>query len=79
MTQEEPTLTYYDGATDSTSPRIISIDVVNDIVWVAAAHSDSGACFAIRDNVNTGVTYAHISGGCNGNNANATGAFGLSW
>src|SRR2546426_3561345 len=31
MTQEEPTLTYYDGATDSTSPRIISIDVVNDI------------------------------------------------
>ena len=53
----EPSFTFVDGTVDSTGPKVISVEPVSSTVWVAAALSNSGVCFGIKDSVVEGVTY----------------------
>ena len=47
----EPSLTYLDSG-DSTGPNVVSVDAsgTGDVIWSAAALSDSGECYFISDN-----------------------------
>jgi type IV pilus assembly protein PilA len=82
----EPSLTYVDGATtDSTGPKEISVSVsgTGSDTWSAAALSDSGVCFYIKDVANlpsAGTTYGSDPTGaaCSGDDATA-GATAASW
>jgi type IV pilus assembly protein PilA len=66
----EPSLTYVGDATGSTKPTMVSVynntNAAGGQVWAAAAKSDSGTCFLIKDTATAGTTY--------GTNATCTGA-----
>ena len=66
----EPSLSYNTAAVASTGPTNVSVynnnNAASGQVWAAAALSQSGTCFMIKDNANgPGTTY--------GNNATCTG------
>jgi type IV pilus assembly protein PilA len=53
----EPSLTFVVAATASTDPKTVSVAVMTDTTkdtWYAAAWSDAGNCFYIKDSVATG-------------------------
>lgn len=73
----EPSLTFQTAA--STGPKVVSIDATAG-VFVAAALSKSGKCYALRDTVSgPGTEFATVTGACSGANATATATFGASW
>ena len=82
----EPSLTYVAAAANSTGPNSVSVEVSGaDLVWSAAALSDSGTCYYISDDASstgTGTAYGDDGGGnapvCLGSDA-AAGATGTSW
>jgi type IV pilus assembly protein PilA len=85
LTSIEPSLTYLDPADgDSGGPNEVSVDPsgANDIIWSAAALSDSGTCFYIKDNsTGPGTTYGENAAGaanCTAADA-AAGATAGSW
>jgi hypothetical protein len=69
----EPSLTYVDGGTPSTTWTQVSVATVSRSTWAAAVLSESGACFFIR-NVNERVSYGSGKGACTGEEANASAA-----
>ncbi len=76
MNAAETNLTFVTQTTDSTGPRIISVNPVSDDVWVAAALSETGTCYAIRDDARAGTTYAKLpTGTCKAQRAAAEAAF----
>jgi type IV pilus assembly protein PilA len=84
LTSIEPSLTYLDSG-DSTGPNVVSVlpSGANDIIWSAAALSDSGSCFYITDNsTGPGTRYgsdktAGAATACAG--SDAAGASSTSW
>lgn len=52
----EPSLTFLDDATASTTFKGVSVNSASSTSWSAAAKSKSGKCFYIRDVVSTGTT-----------------------
>ena len=75
MKSVEPAVVYVRPNVASASPDVVSVKPVNDAVWVAAAVSDSGACFAIEDDATAGTGYAVVSGACSADHAWTVGAF----
>jgi hypothetical protein len=70
----DPSLTYTDGP--STNPTVVSLAATHT-TWSAAVMSESGTCFWVDDDVNTGAaTYGHGTP-CTG--AAAAAAAGSSW
>ena len=81
LTASEPALTFHDSTTSSAGPNDISVNSVSSTVVVMTALSQSGTCFAIKDNEGTtggGVTYASVANAasCKGTD---TFTFGSSW
>jgi type IV pilus assembly protein PilA len=75
----EPSLGYVDGATSSSGPKVVSMNVPNSATFVAAVYSESGVCFFIRDDL-SGTQYATLNTGtadCFA--ANGTVSFGAMW
>lgn len=52
----DPAITFVDGATASTGPNVVSVQVAPQ-AWGAAALSPSGTCFWIRETVAGGTAY----------------------
>lgn len=76
----EPALTFVGHAAASVGPNSMSVDPVSATEFVGAALSKSGTCFAIKDVITTGVTYAKgFAGACSADNSEAVGVFGASW
>jgi type IV pilus assembly protein PilA len=76
----EPSLSFVGNAAPSVGPNSVSVDDVNATQWVAVGLSKSGTCFAIKDVITTGVTYAKgFAGACSADNAEAVGVFGAAW
>jgi type IV pilus assembly protein PilA len=76
----EPSLGFVAAGVASAGPNSISVDDVSATTWVGAALSKSGTCFAIKDVITTGVTYAKgFAGACSASNAETVGVFGASW
>ena len=77
----EPSLTYVDAATPSTSNTMVSVQVsgANDTIWSAATLSESGDCYWITDNATgPGTRYGTgTAATCTGADADA--AAGTSW
>ena len=72
----EPALEYVPAGDDSTGPHVVSVKAVSSTEWIAAALSDSGACFAIRDEVSGGTTFALVPNGiCKANHAHGNAVF----
>jgi type II secretory pathway pseudopilin PulG len=74
----EVNMTFVNANVASSASRIVSVDPVSARVWVAAALSDSGVCFAVKDDVDPGegTTFAKFSNGtCSAQHAGAVGAF----
>ena len=74
----EVNMTFVDENQASTASRIISVYPVSAKVWVAAALSDSGTCFALKDDTDPGqgTTYAkYTSGPCTAKHAENVGVF----
>jgi prepilin-type N-terminal cleavage/methylation domain-containing protein len=74
----EVNMTFVDSNQTSTAPRVISVDPASSKVWVAAALSDSGTCFAVMDDVDPGqgTMYAkYTNGPCSAQHAEAVGVF----
>jgi type IV pilus assembly protein PilA len=66
LVEAEPSLQFTAG--DSAGPKEVSVSAVSDTVFVAAAQSKSGKCYAIADNVNgPGTVFMLVanSGTCN--------------
>ena len=72
MASLEPSLTFVGASTASTGPNSISVNPVSATVWIGAALSKSGTCYAIRDEAAasgspSGTSYSKITGGtCSG-------------
>ncbi len=80
LTPLEPSLTFVGSTVASTDANSISVSPVSSSVFVAAALSKSGTCFAIKDSTSGGTTYAKgFSGACTAGNANTTGTFSSAW
>jgi type IV pilus assembly protein PilA len=79
----EASLAFVAAATASTGPNQISVNPSTANVLYEAAWSLSGKCFAIRDDVNAGTTYATAAvtqPNCASSNAGVTSAtYGTSW
>ena len=74
----EVNMTFVAANVASTASRVISVDPASAKVWYAAALSDSGTCFAVKDDVDPGqgTTYAKFtSGPCTAQKAQAVGVF----
>jgi len=78
----EPSLQYLDSG-DSTGPNEVSVlpSGANDIIWSAAALSDSGTCFYIKDNsTGPGTTYGeNAAGAANCSGTDALAAASAAW
>ena len=76
-----PELVINNETTASTKPTEVSIDTLTATVFVAAAMSNSGKCFAIKEDITAGVTYQTLASGsataCTGAALKATAA--ASW
>ena len=85
LTLIEPSLTYLDSG-DSTGPNVVSVDSfgTGDVIWAAAALSDSGECYWIKDtSTGPGTRYGSdvsttASAACAASDAN-TGATATEW
>jgi type IV pilus assembly protein PilA len=79
----EAALAFVGAAVASNGPNSISVNPSTAVLFYAAAWSNSGKCFSIADNVNTGTTYAQpavTQANCASSNAGVTGAtYGTSW
>jgi prepilin-type N-terminal cleavage/methylation domain-containing protein len=78
----EPSLSFTDDPTASSSPTNVSVLVVSRTEFRAAALSNSGKCFVVKDVTTTGggTTYAvFVPTGGNPCAAGATAAFQPSW
>jgi len=67
----EPSLSYAVAATASTGPKNVSTSATTNVFY-AAAKSDSGTCYYIKDDLSStgsGTTYASGTGTCNGTTA----------
>ena len=53
----ETSLNFVDGATSSSDPNTVSVDVPSADEWIAASYSKAGNCFFIYDNSTSGTTY----------------------
>jgi type IV pilus assembly protein PilA len=77
----EPSLTYTDATTDSTSNTTVSVQVsgANNEIWSAATLSESGVCYWITDNATgPGTRYGTgVAATCGGEDADAAAA--ASW
>jgi prepilin-type N-terminal cleavage/methylation domain-containing protein len=74
----EVNMTFVAANQPSTASRVVSVDPVSAKVWYAAARSDSGMCFAVKDDIDPGqgTTYAKFSNGtCTAQHAEAVGVF----
>ena len=79
----EPSLTYLDAATASTGPNVVSVSITNaatgtNNVWSAAALSQSGTCYFIKDDASpagTGTKYGSgtVAANCTGTQAVTSG------
>jgi type IV pilus assembly protein PilA len=71
----ETSLSFVPSGTTSDAPTLVSVDVVSDTVWQAAAYSKSGTCFLIQDDTGAGgggTTFARAASdgtNCTGDNA----------
>jgi type IV pilus assembly protein PilA len=76
----EPSLQYNNATTASTGPNVVSIEVTgaNDEVWAAAALSDSGTCYYIKDTATGPGTRYGEGAPCDGGDATA-GATATEW
>ncbi len=75
----EPSLSYTNATTASTGPNVVSVEVSSsDTVWAAAALSDSGTCYYIRDTATGPGTEYGEGAGCDGGDATA-GATNPEW
>jgi type IV pilus assembly protein PilA len=74
----EPSIDHVVTGTVSTGPKMVSVNPVDASTFVAAAKSAGGDCFAIKDAVGSGTSYAKVTGDCTGTNA-ATATFTGSW
>ena len=80
LNAEEPEFIFVDSLTLSTDAKTVSVLVVSPDIWVAAVHSNSGACFGIRDETTTGVRYSKPAvANCNADDVDAAGGWQLSW
>jgi type IV pilus assembly protein PilA len=81
LADEERSLTFVDANVASSAPKEISVHPESETTWVAAALADTDTCFAVRDDLNSGVTYAKDvdPADCSGQNASATGTFLPAW
>jgi type IV pilus assembly protein PilA len=85
LTLIEPSLSYLDSG-DSTGPTVVSVDISQaatgvDQVWSAAALSEAGGCFYIKDDATgPGTKYGADASGtaCAGSDA-VTGASAVKW
>jgi len=77
----EPSLTYTDAVTPSTSNTMVSVQVsgANSEIWSAATLSESGVCYWITDNATgPGTRYGTgVAASCTGGDADAAAA--ASW
>ena len=72
----EPAFQYVAANDDSTGPQVLSVKPVSSTEWIAVALSDSGTCFAIRDEVSGGTTFALVPDGvCKANHAHGNAVF----
>ncbi len=69
MAQLEPTYRYFPETTAVVKPTQVSVYPVSDTVWVAVTKSNSGTCFAIRDDIMSATTYAKFATPCRANRA----------
>ena len=75
----EPSLTFNAAGVASTDPKMVSVSSPSPTVWVGAALSKSGSCFAIRDTITgPGTEFQTVSGACTATNA-AGGAWAAAW
>jgi type IV pilus assembly protein PilA len=73
LTTVEPSLSYVAAGTASTGPKVVSV-AAGSTTWSAAAKSDSGTCYWIKD-VSTGPGTTFGSGAtCTGTAADAAAA-----
>jgi type IV pilus assembly protein PilA len=81
LTAEEVSLVFLDANVASTEPKEISVNPESTTTWVAAALSHADVCFAMRDDLTAGVTYASDvdPANCSAQNASATGTFLPAW
>ncbi len=80
MTATEPSLSYVDGASASSGPKVVSVDVPTPASFVASVYSQSGTCFFIRDDSTDGTQYATlITGTADCFAGNGTVSFSDSW
>ncbi len=79
LTKSEPSLNFVDSATASTAPNMVSVSLGTSpsSTFYAAAKSDSGTCYFIKDSSGTGGTGTQYSsattGTCKGSDAAASG------
>jgi type IV pilus assembly protein PilA len=85
MTTLDPSFTWVANNANSTTPNTLSVKVIDANHWLSAAKSDSGKCFAIKDNEGaagvgdpSGVTYGSFAANpanCNADTAQTTATF----
>jgi prepilin-type N-terminal cleavage/methylation domain-containing protein len=78
----EPSLAFVDDPAPSSGPRTVSVLAVSKTEFRAAAQSNSGTCFLVKDvtTVGGGTTYASFTpGGGTTCTANASATYGQSW
>jgi hypothetical protein len=79
LTAVDDSLTYVNGDQVSTGPKVVSVDNYDSTHIVLAAKSDSGTCFYIKDDTDTGITYAtSTSSPCEADLSNSA-TFTSSW
>jgi type IV pilus assembly protein PilA len=76
LSSAAPELSFFAAATASTKPTQVSFSTTTT-TFIAAAASNSGKCFAIKEDITAGVSYATLaSGSCT---ANASFTWGSKW
>jgi type IV pilus assembly protein PilA len=77
----EPSLTYNDATTASDGPNVVSVAVTGGTsgVWSAAALSDSGTCYWIKDDATASGTGTKYGSGATCTGTAAAAAAGGSW
>jgi type IV pilus assembly protein PilA len=79
MTTVEPSLDFADSTTPSTNQNTVSVASSAAGVFSAAAMSQSGTCYWIKDNLGVGTTYGSTTTAADCTGADADGATAAAW
>lgn len=80
MSVANPNIDFVQAPQVSTKPQMVSVTSVGPDVWVGVAKSSTGRCFAIRESVVDGTTFAStLTGACEASAAWALSATDTNW